>query len=167
LGAGAQQDLLALQQRLRRTRGLLQRTFRALQHVAAGLQQDFGAGLQQVLAAGLQQVLGAGLQQDFTALQQRLNKFSLGKRSLGKRRPRRQQSFEGAQQVLGAGLQQVFGAGLQQVLGAGLQQLLGAESQQPLFLLRKLNSPASALEALTEQTIKAAVKLIHFILGIS
>jgi hypothetical protein len=64
---------------------------------------------------------------------------------------------------LAAGAAHFLGAGAQHFFGAGAQQVLGAGAQQPSSFLSQLSRPASALFALMTQTIKAAVKLVHFI----
>lgn len=147
------------------------------QQVGAGAQQE-GSG-QQVGAqhAGSGQQVGSGQQQLFFFLKQpnkRLKKhFFLGAQhwshelqqgSGAQQAGAGQQVGAGAQQA-GAGAQQAgsgqqVGAGAQQD-GAGAQQAGSGVQQQSFFFLQKSNSPASADPAL--QTIKAAVKLIHFI----
>jgi hypothetical protein len=57
------------------------------------------------------------------------------------------------------------GAGAAQIGAAAGAQQAGAGAQQPWPFFMKLNRPASALFVLTQQTIKAAVKVIHFISG--
>ncbi|HEY3969322.1 MAG TPA: hypothetical protein VGM05_32520 [Planctomycetaceae bacterium] len=137
-----------------------------MQQAAAGAAHVGAQGAAHV-GAGAQQV-GAGAQQ-LDLWQRDLQHLILGiLQHLGLQHFGAQQEVRGAQHEGAAGAQQV-GAGAAHV-GAGAQQV-GAGAQQLVLQHRDLQHPpqlkACASVAVAQQNSRAAVNVIHFIVGIS